>query len=277
MRGDPYFAKPSSHDGPEEISHADSSWFISSTHIHIRTRTDGTQCVTLLLFGAKISLIDRFERLLDHPAWRDAVEEPYLLFIIVQEDLYNNIDDLAWGLADVFRPKEQWTLRRAGRLMKANNKATSGRHETEVVDFTGLHNISKHCTYLNEAVDASLATLETMLLHISHAQRQNPAPPTRLQAALLSSLIYRQNAFRSTQLRLRSLEKRMTNVISLSFNLVTQLDSRIMQDDSNAMKAIAVLTLIFLPATGISSIFSMPFFEVEGGKAGRKSLMVSQR
>ncbi|SMR49802.1 unnamed protein product [Zymoseptoria tritici ST99CH_3D1] len=276
MRKDPYFVQTSSDNGPEDISQADSSWRISSTHLHVRTRSDGSKCVTLLLFGAIRSLIERFQRLLANPAWRDVINEPFLLFIIVEEDLYNHIDDLAWGLADVFRGKEQWTLRRAGRRTKDNEKVPNGRHETEAVDFTGLHNISKHCTYLNEAVEASLCTLETMLVHISQVQRHALSPPTRLQTAVLSSLMYRQNAFRSTQLRLRSLEKRMANVISLSFNLVTQQDSRIMQDDSNAMKAIAVLTLIFLPATGISSIFSMPFFELEGGKAGRKVLRVAQ-
>jgi Mg2+ and Co2+ transporter CorA len=69
----------------------------------------------------------------------------------------------------------------------------------------------------------------------------------------------------------------MANVISLSFNLVTQQDSRIMQDDSNAMKAIAVLTLIFLPATGISSVFSMPFFEEEGERPGRRVLRIETK
>jgi hypothetical protein len=276
---DPYFASLSSSPpvGPEEISQADSSWHISSSHLHIRTRSDGTKCITLLLFGAIESLIQRFERLLTNPAWRDVLEEPYLLFIIIEEDLYNHIDDLAWGLADVFRGKEQWTLRRAGRRTKDNKKVTNGRHETEAVDFTGLHNISKHCTFLNEAVDASIATVETMILHVNQAQRHISSPPTKLQTALLSSLIYRQNAFRSTQLRLRSLEKRMANVISLSFNLVTQQDSRIMQDDSNAMKAIAVLTLIFLPATGISSVFSMPFFEEEGERPGRRVLRIETK
>lgn len=274
---DPYFAQADPPVGAEEISQADSSWQISSSHLHVRTRSDGTKCVTLLLFGAVRSLIDRFERLLAHPAWRDVIEEPFLLFVIIEEDLYNHIDDLAWGLADVFRGKERWTLQRAGRRTKDNKRVTNGRRELEVVDFTGLHNISKHCTFLNETVEASLCTLEAMILHISHAQRLTTAPPTKLQIALLSSMIYRQNAFRSTQLRLRSLEKRMANVISLSFNLVTQQDSRIMQDDSNAMKAIAVLTLIFLPATGISSIFSMPFFEVEGGQAGLRVLRVAKR
>jgi protein-S-isoprenylcysteine O-methyltransferase Ste14 len=37
-----------------------------------------------------------------------------------------------------------------------------------------------------------------------------------------------------------------------------------LRQDSNAMKAIAVLTLVFLPLTGIASLFSTPFFEVAG-------------
>lgn len=62
----------------------------------------------------------------------------------------------------------------------------------------------------------------------------------------------------------------MSNVIQLSFNLVTQADSGVMKadsavlkTDSRAMKFIAFLTLVFLPATGVASVFSTPFFDVD--------------
>jgi hypothetical protein len=62
----------------------------------------------------------------------------------------------------------------------------------------------------------------------------------------------------------------MSNVIQLSFNLVTQADSGVMKTDSAVLKAdsramefIAFLTLVFLPATGVASVFSTPFFDVD--------------
>jgi len=97
------------------------------------------------------------------------------------------------------------------------------------------------------------------------------------------SLQYRKSLFQSTQLRLNSLDRRMQNIISLvsllpaailalgdadrrsqSFNLVTQQDSRIMQKDSSSMKTIAMMTLLFLPASAISTVFGSQFFDFSG-------------
>ena len=56
------------------------------------------------------------------------------------------------------------------------------------------------------------------------------------------------------------------------FNLVTQQDSetnmsiaQATKNDSAAMKTIAALTMIFLPATAVSSFFGMAFFNGQGG------------
>ena len=57
------------------------------------------------------------------------------------------------------------------------------------------------------------------------------------------------------------------------FNLVTQQDSetntsiaRASRDDSSAMKIIAALTMIFLPATAVSGFFGMVFFSNQNGE-----------
>jgi hypothetical protein len=116
-----------------------------------------------------------------------------------------------------------------------------------------------------EAAEASIIMLEAMVARLS--RRVSPSDMT-LDA--VDSLEYRKRSFQSTLLRLGSLEKRMSNVIQLSFNLVTQADSGVMKadsavlkTDSRAMKFIAFLTLVFLPATGVASVFSTPFFDVD--------------
>ena len=65
-------------------------------------------------------------------------------------------------------------------------------------------------------------------------------------------------------------EKRLQNEIQLAFHMVTQYDSGVSvaigkaaKEDSAAMKTIATLTLIFLPPTFISSVFSMSFFKFD--------------
>jgi hypothetical protein len=116
-----------------------------------------------------------------------------------------------------------------------------------------------------EAAEASMITLEAMIARLSKR-----ALPSDLTPDAVDTLEYRKRSFQSTLLRLHSLEKRMSNVIQLSFNLVTQADSGVMKadsailkTDSRAMKFIAFLTLVFLPATGVASVFSTPFFDVD--------------
>ena len=121
-----------------------------------------------------------------------------------------------------------------------------------------------------EAAEASIQMLEAM---ITRLLRNTPHSDLTLDAA--DALDYRKRSFQSTLLRLHSLEKRMSNVIQLSFNLVTQADSGVMKadsailkTDSRAMKFIAFLTLAFLPATGVASIFSTPFFDIDWESPG---------
>lgn len=55
------------------------------------------------------------------------------------------------------------------------------------------------------------------------------------------------------QSRAASNEARLRNEIALAFNLVSQADTR-------AMRLISIITLLFLPATFVSTLFSMSFF-----------------
>jgi hypothetical protein len=81
-------------------------------------------------------------------------------------------------------------------------------------------------------------------------------------------LEYMLGAFHSLSLRIHSVETRVKNVINLvsnnhqvhdhaltglqAFNLVVQRDSTLLQKDSQSMKTIAVMTLIFLPGTAVA-------------------------
>jgi hypothetical protein len=116
-----------------------------------------------------------------------------------------------------------------------------------------------------EAAEASIIMLETM---IARLLRNTSTLSSVLTLDTTDALDYRKRCFKSTLLRLQSLEKRMSNVIQLSFNLVTQADSTVLKTDSRAMKFIAFLTLVFLPATGVASVFSTPFFDVDWESAG---------
>lgn len=248
---------PGDRDERELKFHDNFLWIKCITLLHTRNREDKSRCVTMLCFGAPQAVRERFERLLKAHAWMDAVHEPYILFALVFEQCFFLLDKAAWTLATWFRPLERATLDRA-------RTEVSGVDWRWSMDFAKLHEIAKHAIYLNEAATAAVLEMESVRSHLQDPSHRTDANPL-IQAAI-SQLQYQSSAFRSTQLRLSSLDKRIANVISLSFNLVNQRDSRLLKHDSNAMKAIALLTLVFLPMTGIATLFSTPFFEVRNGQ-----------
>ena len=240
----------------DRSSQANSLWIMSDYFIHIQRspspNSKGSRfTVTLLCFGAPEAVVERFRRSLDRPLWEDVCQEPYLLFDFIYEELYQLVDDRAWMLADVFRTVERSTL----------ESAQDTKSKTANVDFAGLHNASKHCTFLLEAVSAASKTLDAMAEHLETAAKSMAHPETTTWTATL--LRYRKRNFQSTHLRLESPEKRMGNIISLSVHLVSQVNNQVLRDDSRVMKTIAVMTLIFLPAMGVASVLSSPFFAVD--------------
>jgi Mg2+ and Co2+ transporter CorA len=129
-----------------------------------------------------------------------------------------------------------------------------------MMDFAGLHNVSKHITHLREGSDAALHTLKRLVEHVKRRTSESTSA-TRINEQTRDSLEHCETLFHSTKLRLLSLESRMANVINLSFHLVTQQDSK-------SMKTIAFLTLIFLPASTVASIFGSQFFNLSVDQDG---------
>lgn len=85
---------------------------------------------------------------------------------------------------------------------------------TDVVnnfDFVGLHNISKHITYLTESTNAILAAVGDM--QEQHAALKHVFEPHFENTARM--LAHRKSLLRSTGLRLASLDKRMQGVLNL--------------------------------------------------------------
>jgi len=80
-------------------------------------------------------------------------------------------------------------------------------------------------------------------------------------------LLFQLQMLKSLEARAKANDGRARNEITLAFNMVAQRDSRTnnainvsTRSDSVTMKAIAVLTMFFLPSMFVSAIFSMSFF-----------------
>jgi hypothetical protein len=221
--------------------------------------TNGT--VTLICFGASDALRNRFAGLLKHRVWEDVFMDPWVLLDITLDELYLQMDAISWSLSEVFGGMESRVLTRA---------QVPG-HAAERIDFVGMHNVAKHVLYMRESFEAVSHTVESLIAsHSGKSWQLNAGQmPSSTNSAVHRALLYRKGAFHSSSLRLKSMEKRVQNLIQLSFNLVAQQDSRVIQVDSKLMMLIALVTLIFLPSSTIASIFGSQFFvfNTDAGKS----------
>jgi hypothetical protein len=171
--------------------------------------------VEMFCFGAPTTLHDRFKTFKDTAACDDIMQDPYVLLEIALEEMHKVMDRTAWVLSDVFGSVELQTLDLA-------NEPGEAMKQLPTDHFTGLHNIAKHCIYLQENCESALATLEALQ---DHHHALTGANHSFFHEATKQALKYQRTLFQSTQRRLSSLDARIGNIIQLSFHIVTQGDS----------------------------------------------------
>ncbi|KAJ5736707.1 uncharacterized protein N7483_001832 [Penicillium malachiteum] len=241
---------------------ADTKWIRSSYCLKVTRSSElkKTASVTLLTFGSKDKLFERFEIASQCMSYEEILKHPYSLLNVVFEVLHEEIDAFAWKVADLYAPAEKQVIE-----MAQNDSGLA----TDDLNFPSMHRIQRYQIYLLEAVEALTETLSAASYHYKQVL---PHSSVDSMSSTLAGLRYANILLRSTELRLRSLEKRTQSIINLAFNLVTQADSKVMKGDSKvmrgdsqAMKNIAILTMVFLPCTAATtqSFFSTPFFYLE--------------
>ncbi|GAB1310594.1 hypothetical protein MFIFM68171_00804 [Madurella fahalii] len=120
--------------------------------------------------------------------------------------------------------------------------------------FNMMHEMSRHAIHLSEVLEAASDTLKEMqrcraAIHerlredLGETYKEQAKDYAQFQLSLLSCL----------KLRSDSNQERLHNERNLAFN-------NIARQDNTVMKSIALLTMIFLPATFISALFSTTFF-----------------
>lgn len=136
-----------------------------------------------------------------------------------------------------------------------------------------LHLISQDADSLVSS--AEMGTMVTERMHAAHGHLKAMSDLTSLQGftPVDDSLGYLAQTLQARRRWLLSYKSRKDIAMNLVFNLVTQQDSetnmsiaQATKNDSAAMKTIAALTMIFLPATAVSSFFGMAFFNGQGGE-----------
>jgi hypothetical protein len=186
----------------------------------------------LICFGASNYLQERFGDLATSPNWNQCLDAPYNLLVVVLDELFLEMDEQAWRLAGVFRGIEHvrvlapwlYTLMidQIQRALMNVAKTLEVWTTSSRQDLVGLHNIAKHCVYLKEAFDAILLTIEDLF-----EQHLEIFPKTQERQSTSSMLKYKMGLFRSVNLRLASLDKRVANILSLVNNsLIACIDIR---------------------------------------------------
>ncbi|OCT51078.1 hypothetical protein CLCR_08440 [Cladophialophora carrionii] len=221
-----------------EVKHDNIVWLRSG---YFLTR-DAQSRTTLICFGASALLEKRFNSL-PPENWKDAVDDPFRLLTVVLSDLHFQLDEQLWALNTPVGAVEEHTI--------ASSEARDFK-----LNFVHLHYIAKNLIHLKEASDAILRTVQ----HMIEEQTENTSSRSVGCGRTLSALRYQQTLFESINLRAVSMEKRMQNVINLSFNLVAQKDSSTILAESSSMHTIALTTLIFLPISTVATIFGSQFF-----------------
>ncbi|KEZ43830.1 hypothetical protein SAPIO_CDS3989 [Scedosporium apiospermum] len=139
----------------------------------------------------------------------------------------------------------------------------------EEPDYGLLHEIARHAIHVSETLTVASGSAKD--LHQQHedftslyvkdsSQWRRHRSPLRFPQRILEALLARSESNKA----------RLQTEIQLAFHTAAQRDSRIQvqigeeaRKETTAMKALAVITMTFLPATFISSVFSTPFFRYE--------------
>lgn len=194
---------------------------------------------------------------------------PYAVFPQVLDALLRLYDDSVWAIRNHI---SQWEARRSVEI-----------------DYFLLHEIARHGVHVSETLSVATRSLDAMQRHhewfransdltqSKNSRRRWDKVGSRFesQLGLLQGLLQRSEANNA----------RIQNEITLAFNAAAQRDSKVQlqigeeaKREASAMKAIAVVTMTFLPATFVSTIFGTNFFSFEpDGDAGRSSFAVSSQ
>lgn len=163
-----------------------------------------------------------------------------------------------------FQDSAAWAVRDHVRWIEKEGKK-GGKPEP---DYRRLHDLARHAIHVTETLDVALGTMHAIL--VQHEAFRAGLPDDRAWQRVHSRLLFSQQMLESLRCRSNSNEKRLLNEIQLAFHMVVQYDSGVSVDigkdtreDSAAMKTMATLTLIFLPPTFISAVFSMSFFNFD--------------
>ncbi|KAI8930739.1 hypothetical protein NX059_012347 [Plenodomus lindquistii] len=182
---------------------------------------------------------------------------PYSIFLPVSDELLRLYDDSVWSIRNHI---SQWEAKR-----------------TTETDYSRLHEIARHGVHVNETLSVAVRSLNAMGQHHRELHASVDIATSKGKCygwdGISSRLAFQLQFLENLMQRSSANNARIQNEIALAFNAASQRDSKIQvrigeeaRREASAMKAIAVVTMTFLPATFVSTLFGTNFFALEPRK-----------
>ncbi|KAK6329775.1 hypothetical protein TWF730_006074 [Orbilia blumenaviensis] len=212
----------------------------------------GPKC--MLCLDCPDDLIQNMKASLNKVSRDQFFADPYSFHQIAIRGIVNLYDKSIWKIRDVVRTVE---------------KSRPKMRKPEV-DYDHLHEAARHVIHSTETLLVSTQLLEQMMMRQRDRMNSLTYAPEEEKICMRQvgdNLMFYHSMIHAFKCRSESMQARHQNEIQLAFNTVAQYHSHVAAVDSAAMKVIAVLTAAFLPATFVSAIFSMSFFN-NGGDNG---------
>jgi hypothetical protein len=242
-------------------------WYKSSNHTAVIFFRQGV-----------VPLKEEFQSTLFQPApTKGELADPFWIYPRLAEVISGLESDSVWGTRTMIRNLE---------------KERDSERSVVEPKYSELHDISRHVVHVSETLKVAALTLESIRKHHEEFFQTHPAKsniPVEDLAARMSveglgpkmplesrkirkRLAFSHHMLQCNLQRSEANYARIQGEITLTFNKVSQKDSNASvqialqtNKDSKIMKVIAFITMLFLPSTFTSAIFSTSFFKFDQG------------
>ena len=221
-----------------------------------------TRQMTIVILEGPRDFEESMQQLVSNGLGKQKLEDPFWPFELALDKVVCFFDRSVWAIRDQIRFLEQT-------VMPVKEKPKP--------DYRRLHDLARHAIHVCESLDVSTNTVDTITRHYEDIlQADSGGRDEYWSNNTHRRLRFFSNILCSLKSRSESNRQRLLNEIQLAIHTVSQYDSgvsvEITQSDSSAMKSVAFVTLTFFPATIISSIFSMQFWNFSPEAANTRVL-----
>lgn len=163
--------------------------------------------------------------------------DPFAMLLPLLDEVLKLCDDNTWRVTKEIRNIE--------------------KERTKRPDFEELCNLHRHARHLVEVETVATETMERLVAKQQEifGALQGPLTETYRHQAI-DTLGFQLQIMKSLKWRVQASSERLDGEMNLLYNMLASMDSQV-------MKSITLLTMIFLPATFICALFSTTFFSFD--------------